>query len=398
VYSATDTRTGEEVAIKCISNVFRNKDDAIRILRELKVCRILRSHTDIVGVRTVCMPADPAAFDDIYIVMERMDCDLSAVIAHNDDLTDCHHKVFLYQILRGLFHMHHNKGILHRDLKPRNILVNSDCKVKLCDFGLSRPLIATETAVEWTDYVATRWYRAPELLGSFYGHYTHAVDVWSVGCIFAELLLRRPVLPGRDTVTQLSLITKLLGKPPQHVILGIRNPRARAFLEKMAAPLKPTFDDVFANAPADARDLLRGLLTFDPADRLTVDEALAHPYFASLPDGRNFTGPELVNADSAFAFEDEPILSIADVRRLMVEEIAAFHGADAASPAAPGRLHPPLYFHGDDKGREDAPARQATDEACPVRTPSLVGRKAAAGTDTASPVAMSPPGIITLFS
>ena len=112
----------------------------------------------------------------------------------------------------------HSAGILHRDLKPRNLLVNSNCDLKICDFGLSRPDIPElYSAGAMTDYIATRWYRAPELLlGSEY--YTTAVDVWAIGCILGEMLLREPLLPGSDTENQLEITVGLLGKPPADYI------------------------------------------------------------------------------------------------------------------------------------------------------------------------------------
>ena len=120
-----------------------------------------------------------------------METDLSQIIKSNQPLSDEHVQFFIYQLLRGLKYLH-SCGILHRDLKPRNLLVNSNCDLKICDFGLSRANIdelMTSSAV-LTDYIATRWYRAPELLLSC-SNYTTAIDVWSVGCICAELIGRK---------------------------------------------------------------------------------------------------------------------------------------------------------------------------------------------------------------
>ena len=140
------------------------------------------------------------------------------VIKANDDLSPDHHQFFLYQLLRGLKFVHSAK-VFHRDLKPKNILANSDCKLKICDFGLARPALDPNPyhTIYWTDYVATRWYRAPELCGSFFARYSPAIDIWSVGCIFAEILLGKPLFPGRNVVQQLELITDLLGKPAPEV-------------------------------------------------------------------------------------------------------------------------------------------------------------------------------------
>jgi serine/threonine protein kinase len=110
-------------------------------------------------------------------------------------------------------------NVFHRDLKPKNILANSDCKLKICDFGLARVSFNdAPSAIFWTDYVATRWYRAPELCGSFFSKYTPAVDIWSIGCIFAELLTGRPLFPGKNVVHQLDIITDLLGTPSSETL------------------------------------------------------------------------------------------------------------------------------------------------------------------------------------
>ncbi|GFR41333.1 hypothetical protein Agub_g2018 [Astrephomene gubernaculifera] len=324
VCSAKDNLTGEVVAIKKIQNVFDNVADAHRILREITLLRLLK-HPDIVEVKHIMLPSDPNSFKDLYVCFELMESDLHTVIGANDDLTRDHHKVFLYQLLRGLNFMHTN-GVLHRDLKPKNILANSNCKLKICDFGLARPCMGGSgsplTPVSWTDYVATRWYRAPELCGSFYGQYNSAVDMWSIGCIFAEVLLGKPLFPGRDAVSQLNLITDLLGKPAQSVIEGIGNARARKFLQSMAPKEPRPLSSKFPNADPLALDLLARMLAFDPVDRPTAAVALAHPYFAGLP---NAVHQESVPVASNFEFECCPKLTEADVRHLIYREALQYH-------------------------------------------------------------------------
>jgi serine/threonine protein kinase len=148
------------------------------------------------GIKTILKPDSRKEFNEIYVVSELMETDLTQVIKSNQPLSDEHIQFFLYQTLRGLKYMH-SAGILHRDLKPRNLLVNSNCDLKICDFGLARaviPLFQTQSAV-MTDYIATRWYRAPEVILSW-KKYSTAIDVWSVGCILAELITRKPLLPA----------------------------------------------------------------------------------------------------------------------------------------------------------------------------------------------------------
>ncbi|RVX21876.1 Mitogen-activated protein kinase 16 [Vitis vinifera] len=167
VCSAYDTHCGEKVAIKKINDIFEHVSDATRILREIKLLRLLR-HPDIVEIKHILLPPSSREFKDIYVVFELMESDLHQVIKANDDLTPEHYQFFLYQLLRGLKYIH-TANVFHRDLKPKNILANADCKLKICDFGLARVAFNdTPTAIFWTDYVATRWYRAPELCGSFF--------------------------------------------------------------------------------------------------------------------------------------------------------------------------------------------------------------------------------------
>ncbi|KAL4295015.1 hypothetical protein AHAS_Ahas18G0285800 [Arachis hypogaea] len=184
VGSALDTHTGEKVAIKKINDVFEHVSDATRILREIKLLHLLR-HPDIVEIKHIMLPPSRREFKDIYVVFELMESDLHQVIKANDDLTPEHHQFFLYQLLRGLKYIH-TANVFYRDLKSKNILVNTDCKLKICDFGL--------------DYVATRWYRAPEL---------------------CEMLNGKPLFSGKNVVHQLDLMTDLLGSPPSESIARV---------------------------------------------------------------------------------------------------------------------------------------------------------------------------------
>ncbi|KAG6473638.1 hypothetical protein ZIOFF_067555 [Zingiber officinale] len=118
--------------------------------------------------------------------------------------------------------MNESANVFHRDLKSKNILANADCKLKICDLGLARVSFNdAPSAIFWTNYVATRWYRAPELCGSFFSKYTPAIDIWSIGCIFAEMLTGRPLFPGKNVVHQLDLMTDFLGTPSAETIARV---------------------------------------------------------------------------------------------------------------------------------------------------------------------------------
>ncbi|GFQ02161.1 mitogen-activated protein kinase 16 [Phtheirospermum japonicum] len=252
-----------------------------------------------------------------------MESDLHQVIKANDDLTPEHYQFFLYQLLRGMKYIH-TANVFHRDLKPKNILANADCKLKVCDFGVARVAFNdTPTAIFWTDYVATRWYRAPELCGSFFSKYTPAIDIWSIGCIFAELLTGKPLFPGKKVVHQLDLMTDLLGTPPPETIARIRNEKARRYLSSMRKKKAIPLSLKFPNADPLALRLLERMLAFDPKDRLSAEEALADPYFRNLARvEREPAAPPVTKME--FEFERRRITKD-DVRELIYREILEYH-------------------------------------------------------------------------
>ncbi|KAF7833514.1 Mitogen-activated protein kinase 10 [Senna tora] len=358
VCSAIDSHTGEKVAIKKIHDIFEHISDAARILREIKLLRLLR-HPDIVEIKHIMLPSSRKDFKDIYVVFECMESDLHQVIKANDDLTKEHHQFFLYQLLRALKYIH-TANVYHRDLKPKNILANANCKLKICDFGLARVAFSdTPATIFWTDYVATRWYRAPELCGSFYSKliliclvlaisavfhilkkffvwveyvslfsfnyrmYTPAIDIWSIGCIFAEVLTGKPLFPGKNVVHQLDLMTDLLGTPSLDTISRVRNDKARRYLTSMRKKQPVPFAQKFPNADPLGLSLLERLLAFDPKDRPNAEEALAHPYFKGLAKFDREPSCQPISK-MEFEFERRRVTK-EEIRELIFREILEYH-------------------------------------------------------------------------
>lgn len=294
VCSAQDSVCNEAVAIKKIENTFEHLTFAKRTLRELKILRNLR-HENLLEVREVFVPADKDTFEDIYIVSELMETDLASVIKSPQTLSNDHCQFFFYQLLRGLKYMH-SAGVIHRDLKPRNLLVNSNCDLKICDYGLARVRYPKEVfyTCPMTEYVCTRWYRAPEVLCSW-SDFGTPIDIWSVGCIFAEMLRRKPLFPGKNTQHQLQLIISHLGPPDPAVLLQIPNEKCRTFIQSLPTTAGTPLEEIVQTSERDAIDILTKMLCFGPDKRVNVERALEHPYL-----------------DRLHAPDDEPVRRILD--------------------------------------------------------------------------------------
>ncbi|XP_042066505.1 mitogen-activated protein kinase homolog MMK1-like [Salvia splendens] len=314
VCSAVNSETGEHVAIKKIANAFDNKIDAKRTLREIKLLRHM-DHENIISIRDVIPPPQREVFNDVYIAYELMDTDLHQIIRSNQPLSEEHCQYFLYQILRGLKYIH-SANVLHRDLKPSNLLLNANCDLKICDFGLAR--VTSETDF-MTEYVVTRWYRPPELLLNS-SDYTAAIDIWSVGCIFMELMDRKPLFPGRDHVHQLRLLIELIGTPTE-AELGLLNENAKRYIRQLPHYRRQSFTEKFPQVHPLAVDLVEKMLTFDPRQRLTVEGALAHPYLNSLHD---ISDEPSCSVPFSFDFEQHA-LTEDQMRELIYQEALAFN-------------------------------------------------------------------------
>lgn len=317
VIAATDTLSGGNVAIKKVIDCIWHPHQLKQILREARLIRHM-SHENVLSLMDLIPPPSYADFRDVYMTVDLMEMDLHRIIYSKEVLLDDHIRYFLYQILSGLSHMH-KAGVLHRDLKPSNLLINSDCLLKICDLGLARSKEAEDVGM--TEYVVTRWYRAPELLlGSAYGD---GVDLWAAGCIFAEMLGRKPLFPGETYVHQLQLIMNVLGVPEEHSFK--ENPMAnklkgRQLLSRTQAVAGIDVSTMFPNANPEALDLLWKMLIFDVEKRITVEEALHHPYLAAYYDEERENRP--VEVFQSFDLDD---LDENDLKELMFKEICHFH-------------------------------------------------------------------------
>jgi mitogen-activated protein kinase 1/3/mitogen-activated protein kinase 6 len=319
VCSAKDEKQNTKVAIKKITNAFENVVDAKRTLREIKLLRHLR-HENVVPITDCMLPSkeEEYNFNDVYVMYELMDTDLHQIIRSDQPLTDDHCQYFIYQLLRGLKYIH-SADVLHRDLKPSNLLLNANCDLKICDFGLARTNTQDKNRDFMTEYVVTRWYRAPELLLSC-AEYTVAIDVWSCGCILAELLGRKPLFPGKDYVHQLNLITKVIGTPDEQDLYFVTSDKARRYLRQLPYSKPMDFKRLYPEANPLACDLIEKMLIFNPEKRINVEECLKHPYLASLHDTND---EPVANAPFTFAFEQHNggEMSEETVRRLIFQEL-----------------------------------------------------------------------------
>lgn len=261
-------------------------------------------------------------YDGLYCFQELADYDLARVIHSSVQFSEYHIQSFLYQILCGLKYIH-SADVIHRDLKPGNILVTIQGTLKICDFGLARgisPKFMQPRVHSITNYVATRWYRAPELL-LCRRNYSKSVDMWAVGCIFAELYGRRPIFIGNDQIHQATEIVKVLGTPSRDVLLKY-GPGLIWDLFSNPNPQFKTlpFSQLYPFASETAHELLTHLLCWLPEERYNVEETLSHPYLKSI----RFPDDEPI-AKEHFDFDFESTaLTLNDYKILIHEEVEKF--------------------------------------------------------------------------
>jgi serine/threonine protein kinase len=332
VVACKNTQTGSKVAMKKITPMCASPTDGKHTLRELRLCRWLGKHPNIISLKDIIVDV---AEDTVYVVMELYDTDLHKIIQSPQPLGDAHLKHFLYQLLRGL-KFAHSYQIIHRDLKPANLvsahrlappppphparrclralvlprlppplthpffpllsrlltpshartpwlclqLVTKNCDLCISDFGLARQMPQGSTLMDdgsisskpltMTEHVVTRWYRAPELMLSADGYYTPAIDMWSVGCILAELLGRGPIFAGSDFMETLRMQIEILGTRPPEDLTFIRSQQALDFLATLPLRQKVAWRTLYSDASDKVLDLLDRMLQFSAAKRISV--------------------------------------------------------------------------------------------------------------------------------
>ncbi|CEP63845.1 mitogen-activated protein kinase SMK1 LALA0_S09e03796g [Lachancea lanzarotensis] len=326
VVSALDKRNTDKpcrLAIKKVTNIFQREILLKRAIRELKFLNFFRGHKNIVSLLDLEIVSEKP-FDGLYCYQELVDYDLARVIHSTVQFSAFHIKHFLYQILCGLKYIH-SADVIHRDLKPGNILCSISGHLKICDFGLARgisPLFSESRAgdLHITNYVATRWYRAPELILS-HKRYSKSIDVWAVGCILVEFYGRKPLFMGQDSLHQVFEILKVLGTPPRDIITKYGSARSFEVFSSHATVTKTEWRSLYPGSCAEAQNLMGLLLTWDPESRLSVEQILDHPFIADVRD----PGDEPVCSHGAFDYSYEnKFTSMQMLRDTIHEEVRLF--------------------------------------------------------------------------
>uniref|UniRef100_A0A1B0EXK8 Mitogen-activated protein kinase n=1 Tax=Lutzomyia longipalpis TaxID=7200 RepID=A0A1B0EXK8_LUTLO len=328
VWKAVDRTTMKTVAVKKIFDAFRNVTDAQRTFREIMFLRAFRSHPNIVQLYSIHRAANHM---DIYLSFEYMESDLHNVIKRGNVLRDTHKRYIMYQLINAIKYMH-SGNVIHRDLKPSNILIDSQCHCKIADFGLARSVAPAPRRQSdafnnelngdliLTDYVATRWYRAPEILVAS-KRYTKGIDMWSLGCVLGEMIRGKPLFPGSSTINQVERIVSALPEVTPGDVNAVGGGFGAVLLnsERAKHGKEISIDDLLKGGPDDGVALTKMLLVLDPMKRLTAKEAICHKYVERFR--KSIDEPELTK-NILPPFRDDIQLSVNEYRSKLYELMA----------------------------------------------------------------------------
>lgn len=280
VCRAKDLETNEIVAIKTVYQDEGHQNRELSIIKGLK-------HPNIVGLRRYFYTRNEIGEEFLSLVLDYMPMSLDKVIKEAEKkkqtIPESFVRLAMYQFMRALEYLH-GLGICHRDIKPHNLLVDLDAGiVKLCDFGCSKRLIEGEPNIQ---YICARYYRAPEVIFGW-AHYSCAIDIWSAGCVMAEMISLRPTFPGKNSIDQLAKIVKILGPPSTEQLIAMgQDPK------KFKPSIPKSHEEVFKGLQSvliysnqvspEALAFLLDSLTYDPKIRISAMQALSHPYFYSI--------------------------------------------------------------------------------------------------------------------
>ncbi|KAF8372746.1 pmk-3, partial [Pristionchus pacificus] len=328
------------VAIKKMHHPFGSVNTARRVFREIRLLQLMRHDNVIRAVDLYSPDKNLASFGEMYVVTEYAGPTLYEVLKNQREMGVVHlqleHvKFILYQLLRGLKYIH-SANVMHRDLKPSNLSLTSSCDLTVLDFGLARTVEQVPHGM--STYVMTRWYRSPEVIYWKIGSYDKQADVWSVGCIAAEMLIGHPLFPGESTNQQYDMITALCGAPDPELLHKIsqiednNNGMIRQVIERLSLGRQRKdffqyFRSFVPDLPDDAISFIDQLLQLDPERRLTVEQALQHPYLVEYRDEKD----EPTVAEP-YTLEDNVEYTISDWRRIIWNEIQAYRGDEGSPP------------------------------------------------------------------
>ena len=307
------------VAVKRMAKVFTKISVACRVLQEIAILRQLH-HVNLLRLQAVLLPAADA-FNEVYLVSELMETDLGSVLKSKQQLSTSQVQFMFFQLATGVSYMH-SVGIIHRDIKPRNLLLNSDCSLKICDFGLAR---LARGNPRMTNYVCTRWYRAPEILCDSTS-YDSKVDIFSMGCVLGEIVGRRPLLPGASADHQLDLTIARFGAVSPEDQHRIPEGYFKRMVELFSRMVKPEGDlEKYLVDGCRSGQMIPGtvaliasLCTFNADKRPTASDVVHDEWFGNLRNATSDTNRCEMQLDPS----DNALLERSSIRSAIRREAA----------------------------------------------------------------------------
>lgn len=274
-----DKNEDKILSITKATSIFYYLDNCLSILKSLKLHKLLK-HDNILSINSLLLPHSRSNYNHLYIVQDFMESNLSKVIRSYQPLTTDHIQYFLYQILLALQYLHSSQ-ILHYNLSPTCILINSDCSIKITELESALSIHKEYRARD--EHYTNRWYSAPEVLVRC-EYKGFECDIWSIGCILAELNGRQVLFPGNDSKDCIRMMLEVLGSPTEEEMEFIENERVKQFIRNQPIRSKVNWALKFPNVSVECLDLMDRMLRFNPKDRMKAEECLKHPFFASLYD------------------------------------------------------------------------------------------------------------------
>ncbi|OMJ82238.1 hypothetical protein SteCoe_17078 [Stentor coeruleus] len=310
---ANDKILNKKVVIKKVACIFNDLHHAKQSLKEIRLLQFF-NHENLLSLLNIEIH-QRNNYHDLYITTDFQETNLYKIIKSSQNLSNEHFQYIIYQALRGLHKMHSSK-VFHRDLKPTCLLLNQDCSLKICSLGLARK--CSPTPENLTDYVGTRWYRPPEQLLTS-SKYDEKFDIWSLGCIFAEMIGEVPLFPGDNYIDQITKIIKILGTPKDDDLHYVNNDAGVRFIRNLPKENKKNWRNILPRITDEGIELLDMMLVFDPNKRASALDCMRSSYF------RDYYSEEDCLIGEAFDWSyDEFVLNRENIEKYFYEEAKKF--------------------------------------------------------------------------